>query len=252
MGETETTVGSYSVALPAHSVTIPKAFYVSKTPCTQAQWLALMGSNPSSFCTTNGSPDDDLTRPVEKVSFDMITTATTGFLDVLNGAATTRPASSTFRLPTEAEFEFACRAGSSTSYYFGAYDSGIPADVAIIETYGWFDGNSKIAPYTLTGSTHGVAQKLPNAWGLYDMIGSVWQVCEDDYHAAYDVTGAGVSVRPDDGTAWVDSPTRAIERSYRGGSFDLGAHNGQSKFRGPYDHDFFDWNTGFRVVLQLP
>ena len=243
MGETETTIGSYPVALSPHSVTIARAFYVAKVPCTQAQWLAIMGSNPSNF----SAPDyaEDLGRPVEKVSFDDITAPSTGFLDLLNAAALTRPAGSGFRLPSEAEFEHACRAGSTTNYYFGAFNPGAGAsDVATIATYIWSSSNS-------AGMTHPVGQLRPNAWGLYDMAGLVWQLCQDDWHASYDVTGIGIPARPDDGTAWVDIPGGA-ERTYRGGEFDAASEFCQSKFRQPYLQTYRDVNAGFRLVLQLP
>ena len=248
MGETDSPViVSEAAALPAHPVTIAKAFYIAKVPCTQAQWLAIMGGvNPSTFT------GDATKLPVESVSFDDITAATTGFLDKLNAAATGKPASSFFRLPTEAEYEYACRAGSrgNDNYYFGSYDPSSPADAAIIDTYMWSLSNSTSLSFP-SGSTQPVGVKLPNAWGLFDMIGNVWEVCQDDWHANYSVTGAGISPRPDDGTAWVDSP-RATLRAFRGGSCQHGAHYGQSKARGSDDHTLRSLTEGFRVVLQLP
>lgn len=259
MGETDTApviVSSNPAALTAHAVTIGKAFYVAKVPCTQAQWLAIMGINPSSFTTDDvPSSGDHLTRPVEMVSFDDITTPTTGFLAQLNAAtAGTRPPGSVFRLPTEAEYEYAFRAGSTgqNNYYFGSYDSGsINSTVLdLIDTYLWSSRNSASPAYPL-GSTRPVGMRLPNAWGLHDMAGNVWQVCQDDWHDSYDATGTGVPTLPVDGTAWVDSP-RAARRVFRGGSWQHNSHYGQSKSRGRDLPNSRDFTLGFRVVLEVP
>jgi formylglycine-generating enzyme required for sulfatase activity len=256
-------------ANPHHTVTLGKAFYVAKTLCTQAQWLALMGSNPSAFQLDDVSGSGDhLTRPVDTVAFNDIATSTTTpaytcFIDALNLAASSSLSSQlgggTFRLPSEAEYEYACRAGSTgdSNYFFGTQDPGNPAGEAVIDTYGWFvdNGASASAAYP-SGSTHPVGQKLPNAWGLYDMIGNLWEACQDSYHPAYDTTGTGIPTRPDDGTAWVDGPTaNNFQRSYRGGAWEHPSHYGQSKSRGPYPINSTDgpnWDEGFRVILQLP
>ena len=125
---------------PAHQVTLTNAFYMGKTEVTQAQWLAKMGSNPSAF---SGQPNN----PVENVSWNTIQS--------FNSATG-------LRLPTEAEWEFACRAGTTTARY------GVVWDVA------WYNDNSG-------GTTHAVATKLPNALGLYDTLGNVWEWCQDWY-----------------------------------------------------------------------
>ncbi|WLT30232.1 SUMF1/EgtB/PvdO family nonheme iron enzyme [Geothrix sp. PMB-07] len=238
MGESETTIGSEAVALPPHSVTLAKAFYVAKVPVTQAQWSALMsGNNPSDFVGP--------TFPVTNVSFDDITAPTTGFLDSLNAAASAKPTGSTFRLPTDAEFEYATRAGTTTNFYFGSYDTGVPADQSVVDTFVWSNSNS-------AGAIHPVGALLPNAWGLYDMSGLIWQLCQDDWHADYAASGPGIPALPVNGSAWVDSP-RAAGRVYRGGSWAGAPWQAQSKFRGPYNHnDALNNNAGFRVVLQLP
>ena len=128
---------------PVHQVTLTNAFYMGKTEVTQAQWQATMGSNPSYF---GGKPNN----PVENVSWNMIQ----GFITATS-----------LRLPTEAEWEFACRAGTTTVRY-GVFDN-----------IAWHDTNSD-------GTTHVVATKLPNALGLYDTIGNVWEWCQD-LNAAY-------------------------------------------------------------------
>jgi len=129
---------------PVHEVTISRAFDLQTTEVTQAQWAAVMGSNPSQF------HGDEL--PVERVA----ATEVDEFLRRLND---NDPAKN-YRLPTEAEWEYACRAGSTEARY-GEID-----DIA------WFHDNS-------ANTTHAVGTKQPNAWGLYDMLGNVWELTAD-------------------------------------------------------------------------
>ena len=134
-----------SDALPAHEVFISKAFYLGRTPVTQGQWQAKIESNPNYFQSPTYTLD--ASRPVEGRPWDMIQefNRVTGL-----------------RLPTEAEWEYACRAGDEASRY------GVLNDIA------WHSRNSCRA-------THSVATKLPNALGLYDMLGNVWELCADWY-----------------------------------------------------------------------
>ena len=155
---------------PAHQVTLTNAVYMGKTEVTQAQWQAKMGSNPSYFQGQSDSPS----RPVEQVSWDMSR-------DFITATG--------LRLPTEAEWEYACRAGTTAQRY------GVLDDIA------WYNGN----PY---GATHAVATKLPNAFGLYDTIGNVWEWCQD-----WNATYSSVSVTNPTG------PTTGTQRLFRGGSW---------------------------------
>jgi formylglycine-generating enzyme required for sulfatase activity len=228
---------SISAEDPQHSVTISQPFYMGQFEVTQAQWQAIKGNNPSHFCVAGGgAPTDDLTRPVETVSWDVITTPTTGFLAKLNAAtAATRPAGMVFRLPTEAEWEWACRAqttGTPTRFYWG--DD--PSDTDILNN-AWFLDNSD-------GGTHPVGTKTANAFGLYDMSGNVWEWCEDDWHSDY--TGA-----PTDGSAWVDNP-RGTDRMLRGGCWYYNASNCRSAYRWNLVSGNWGYVIGFRVVLGLP
>jgi formylglycine-generating enzyme required for sulfatase activity len=135
---------------PQHEVTISKPFYMGATEVTQAQYQAVMGTNPSGY--------GGATNPVERVSWN-------------DAAEFCRKLSEkirqTVRLPTEAEWEYACRAGTETASSFGDSD-------ADLGDYAWWRGNSG-------DTTHPVAQKKPNAWGLYDMHGNVWEWCADWY-----------------------------------------------------------------------
>ena len=130
---------------PVHRVRISRGFWMGKYPVTQAQWEKVMGENPSCFKGAD--------RPVEDVSWNEVQE----FLKKLSARGEGR-----FRLPTEAEWEYAARAGSREDRY------------GPVEEIGWYDRNSG-------GETHPVGQKQPNAWGLYDMLGNVWDWCQDWY-----------------------------------------------------------------------
>ena len=161
------------------------------TEVTQEMWEDVMGSNPSSGYGVGPS------YPVYNVSWDDCM----GFIDQLNSLDTEYE----YRLPSEAEWEYACRAGTTTAYYWGD---------EMNEAYCWFGFNSGQP----NSPTHPVGQKLPNAWGLYDMSGNVGEWCYDWYHDTY--SGA-----PQDGgtwislaSAWVDEDLGYPQRVYRGGS----------------------------------
>ena len=139
--------------LPRHQVKL-SAFAISKYPVTQAQWQAVMGNNPSNF------KGDD--RPVEQVSWNDCQ----AFCQKLSSIT-----GKTFRLPTEAEWECACRAGTQTIWHFGN-------DQGVLGQYAWFSGNSGY-------QTHPVGQLKPNAWDLYDMLGNVWEWCQDWFDERY-------------------------------------------------------------------
>jgi len=136
-----------------HKVTLTKGFYIGVTEVTQGLWKAVMGSNPSHFknCGDN--------CPMEQVSWNDCK----DFIRKLNRMV---PGGG-FRLPTEAEWEYAARAGTSTRFCFGNNDNWLGQ-------YAWYSSNSG-------SKTHAVGQKRPNSWGLYDMHGNVWEWCEDIY-----------------------------------------------------------------------
>ena len=148
---------------PQHEVTISKGFWMGKYEITQAQWKAVMGGkNPSFFQSAASATYDH--RPVESVSWD----DTQVFIKALNSAYPRMG----FRLPSEAEWEYACRAGTTTRFYWGD-----DLDYTEIGDYAWYGDNSD-------RQTHDVGGKLPNAWRLYDMSGNVLEWVQDRY-AAY-------------------------------------------------------------------
>lgn len=229
--------GSYTMGstqfgfLPLHAVTIGEAFYLAKTPTTQGQWKAVMGTNPSYFSMAGEgkTASDDLTRPVEMVSWDNIRNANTGFLDRLNAALP----SYGFRLPSEAEYEYACRAGTTTAYFFG---DDIGLEGATLSLYEWWNRNS-------SGTTHSVAALAPNPWGLYDIVGNVLEWTEDDWHGTS--TGA-----PSDGSIWIGNP-RGTTRVDRGAGWtgDYFGNFYRSSYRQSINPDQRVNVQGFRVAL---
>jgi formylglycine-generating enzyme required for sulfatase activity len=180
---------------PVHKVTISRPFYLGKFEVTQEQWQAVMGANPASFKGPK--------NPVENVSWDDCQIFLRELAKKIPGK--------TFKLPTEAQWEYACRAGGGTTYAFGD-------DPKMLGEYTWFLGNS--------GNTaHPVGQKKLNAWGLYDMQGNVCEWCADFYNSAYppgdatDPTGpaGGDGLHVLRGESWV-SNADTLRPSYRVGT----------------------------------
>jgi formylglycine-generating enzyme required for sulfatase activity/serine/threonine protein kinase len=229
-------------AKPEHKVRITKPFYLGKYEVTQAQYEKVGHSNPSKF----KSPD----LPVEQVSWDDAKSFC-NLLTKLCGAGSVRllsagagatgapargpagetpaaPAKLLFRLPTEAEWEYACRAGTITAYYTGEGEGAL-------KEAGWYKGNAG-------GKTHPVGQKKPNAWGLYDMHGNVWESVEDRYGDKYYAASPGI-----------DPPGSATgnECVLRGGSW----HNAPGDCRSAFRIRSFPGNRnndlGFRGRLDF-
>ena len=194
----------------SHLVRITKAFYLGKYEVTQEQWKAVMGANPSAFKGPK--------NPVEQVSWDDCQK----FLNKLNVKSSA--AEGVFRLPTEAQWEYACRAGSKTGYCFGDRESALGG-------YAWYGANSR-------NSTHPVGKKKPNSWGLYDMHGNVYEWCEDWYECDYFRKSP-----TDDPTG----PTTGSYRVFRGGNWANAGVDCRSAHRG-----FGELSTGslrgFRVA----
>jgi len=208
---------------PVHKVTITKPFYLGKYEVTQEQWEAVMGNNPSH----HKGPKN----PVEQVSWGDCRT----FLKKLNAKLAVR--GEKYSLPTEAQWEYACRAGTTTRYSFGD-------DAAVVGDHAWWSGNSE-------GTTHPVGQKKPNAWRLYDMHGNVREWCSDRWHQDY----YGISPAHDP-TGWDLGALSFIvsDRVFRGGCWGDGPGGYPDYFRcgarqcGPDDSYY---TVGFRVARSL-
>ncbi len=209
------TVGSER-EVPQHQVTFAHGFWISKYEVTQDQWAAVMGEMPAHFHGCRYGQTGN--RPIEQVSWHEIQ----GCIELLNAA---RPGMN-YRLPSEAEWEYACRAGTTTAYTWGGTYS-----AAELDKCAWYDANSG-------DSTHDAGTRQPNAWGIYDMYGNVWEWVQDTGHQNYN--GA-----PADGSAWEEPG--ATTRVARGGSF----YNGtgcRSAFRAFMGPEGFYGDYGFRIV----
>ena len=200
---------------PPHLVEITKPFYLQTTEVSQAQWKKVMGDNPSKF------KDCGDHCPVERVSwYDA-----QKFINKLNQME----GKNKYRLPTEAEWEYACRAGKKTVFAFGD-------DVIQLGEYAWYFDNSK-------GKTKPVGKRRPNAWGLYDMHGNVWEWCQDWYDD-YPSNSVTDPIGPDKGE----------ERVLRGGSWHDNSWSLRSANRGGYNpgdrsHSLSEY--GFRVARDF-
>jgi formylglycine-generating enzyme required for sulfatase activity len=208
MGSADNDEGADDDEKPQHQVNLQE-FYLGKFPVTQEQYQAIMGNNPSDF-------RDNPKNPVESVSWD----DAQEFCQKLSEKIGKK-----YRLPSEAEWEYACRAGTQTRYYFGD-------DEKLLGEYAWYIENSD-------SKTHPVGQKKPNNWGLYDMSGNVWEWCEDGWHENYQKA-------PTDGTAWNNNHSQTKVRVIRGGSWVNYPRICRSAYR--ITNGYRGFNLGFRVV----
>ncbi|MCP4701368.1 MAG: formylglycine-generating enzyme family protein [Gammaproteobacteria bacterium] len=201
---------------PRHEVTLTEGFWLFDTTVTQALWKAVTGKNPSRF----KGPD----RPVENVSWN----DAQEFIATVNGILP----GSKFRLPTEAQWEYACRAGTQTPFYFG--DNIMPEQVNYNGYFSYAGGAKGVR----RGETVAVKSLPPNAWGLYEMHGNVWEWCEDywsdNYPAEAQTDSAG--------------PTVDGSRVFRGGSWDNYARDVRSAYRDRLGPDSRFGYRGFRCA----
>ncbi|AKB26593.1 serine/threonine kinase [Methanosarcina sp. MTP4] len=202
----------YNDEQPVRKVTIKTSFLLSKYPVTQKQWKAVMGNNPSHFRCDN--------NPVEMVSWE----DAQEFIKKLNQME----GANEYRLPSEAEWEYACRAGTATKYYFGD-------DESKLGDYAWYSGNSG-------GKTHPVGEKNGNPWGIHDMHGNVWEWVQDKYHGNYE--GA-----PSDESAWEGGSSS--NRFKRGGSWFSVAGYCRSAYRSYLAPGSRLDYLGFRLLRKL-
>ncbi|MCL2705033.1 MAG: formylglycine-generating enzyme family protein [Spirochaetaceae bacterium] len=239
-----------------HRVTLTKGFYMSKYLVTQEQYQSVIGSNPSYFQNDPAIGEEQGKRPVERVSWyeaivfcnklsiekgltpvyikdgktnpDEWGTAPISDYDPIWDTIIMSSTAKGYRLPTEAEWEYACRAGKQTAFNNGNNDYTNNASVGAVA---WYSNNSD-------AKTHEVGKKIPNTWGLYDMHGNVYEWCWD-WYAAY----TGTATDP-------EGPASGTARVIRGGYWDSDAAGIRSAYR--IDDKPWDWNggVGFRLVRQ--
>ena len=210
MGSSDSGKGRGSEEGPVHRVRITRPFYMGKYEVTQGEWQRIMGENPSHFKGDR--------NPVEKVSWN-------DCQEFLSRAG------DGLRLPTEAQWEYACRAGSRERFCFGSDDASLGG-------YAWYSGNSG-------ETTHPVGEKIPNAWGLYDMHGNVWEWCADWYDGGYYANSPAEDPQ---------GPSSGQFRVLRGGSWVIGAVLCRSANRvgvGPDGRGSRVGGGGFRVFRGL-
>jgi len=222
MGSPDSEQGRFDDESPQREVVISRGFWLGETPVTQALWQAVMDVNPSHF--------KDPMRPVEQVSWED-SQKFIGRLGTLSKALeaedderfhrSLEEDDEHFRLPSEAEWEYACRAGTTTATYAGEIEIEGENNAPVLDKIAWYRGNSgvdydlevfvnssswpnKQHEHTRAG-TRRVKQKQPNQWGLHDMLGNVWEWCAD------------AADRAADGT--VSSDSKGVHRVYRGGSW---------------------------------
>jgi formylglycine-generating enzyme required for sulfatase activity len=228
MGSPDTEEGHFEYESPQHLVTVP-TFFMGKYPVTQAQYEVMMGNNPSYFQGAN--------RPVESVTWhDAVE-----FCDRLS-----RQSHRDYRLPSEAEWEYACRAGTTTPFHFGkTIDAEVAnyraEDLELGDTvYPGKYGKGRLGEFRQQTTPVGNF-KVANAFGLYDMHGNVWEWCLDHWHGSYEEA-------PNDGSAWISENDNYSRRLLRGGSWYNPPRDCRSACRHRYYADIRNYGFGFRVV----
>jgi formylglycine-generating enzyme required for sulfatase activity len=199
---------------------ITRGFWMGRYEVTQGEYNAVMGRNPAYF-------GGDTNRPVEYVSWLDATKYCAKLTERERTAGRLRPGY-IYRLPTEAEWEYACRAGTTTRFSYGD-DPGYSQ----LGNYAWYGSNS-------ASTTHVVGLKQPNAWGLYDMHGNVWEWCSDWYR----IYPGGSVTNP-------KGPTTGLGRVFRGGGWGEGGERCRSAYRGYSAPGNGGDGIGFRAVLAL-
>lgn len=208
---------------PQTTVILTRGFWIGKYEVTQREYLAIMNNNPSFFPT-------NLSGPVSSVSW-IDATNYCAKLTQQELAAGRIPAGTAYRLPTEAEWEYAARAGTSTRFSYGE-----DPDASSLTNYAWYAPNAGL-------SVHPVGLKLPNPWGLYDTEGNVWEWCSDWYS---DNLLGGIQVDP------LGPPSNAIgNKVMRGGGYDYFDSDCRSAHRYYHGQVLNDTDLGFRVVLAV-
>jgi formylglycine-generating enzyme required for sulfatase activity len=212
---------------PQHAVKISQPFLLGMHPVTQGQYEAVMGNNRRHFKGSNDLPVENVSW-IDAVTFCNKLSEREGMPPCyrINGDTVSNVGGSGYRLPTEAEWEFACRAGSASLFPWGDAPE-------TLGEHAWYKDNS-------SGQTHPVGQKKPNAWGLHDMLGNVWEWCSDWYDKTYYASSPG-SDPP--------GPPSASVRVYRGGGWGNYPRGARSAYRDRYEPGYRHYYLGFRLAL---
>jgi formylglycine-generating enzyme required for sulfatase activity len=222
MGSPDTEQGRFDDEV-LHQVTLTKGFWLADTTVTQVLWQTVKTDNPSHFNGDN--------RPVEQVSWN----DTQVFIQQLNITLQTLQPEYNLRLPTEAEWEYACRAGTQTPFNF---DRDLSLDK--VNYRGTWEFESDKWGEGALQATAEVKSYPCNAWGLYEMHGNVWEWCQDDWtYLSKDATTDPIGVQT------------GSSRVMRGGSWDYGGGNVRSGIRHWFDAGVRDYDLGFRLTLGL-
>lgn len=227
MGAGNQVPGAYDTEKPQHPVTISRAFSIGKNEVTQAQWEAVMGSNPYTLDRSNPyynvpGMKERITRPTHPATVSWLDAQE--FIKRLNA----KEGHNLYRLPTEAEWEYAARAGTTTAYSFGD-------NIGELSRYAWHGEDFA------KGGTHPVGQKLPNPWGLYDVHGNAWEWVQDFYSEYYYVNSPASDPQ---------GPASGRQHVVRGGSWHVTADSWRSTFRKGYAPDYRGISIGFRLVMM--
>jgi formylglycine-generating enzyme required for sulfatase activity len=223
---------------PRHEVEITKAFYLGVYEVTQAQYKKVMGTNPSSYSATGKGRNqvrgtDTSAFPVEQVTW----LEAVAFCEKLSALPAEKRLRRVYRLPTEAEWEYACRAGTKTAFAFGKGLSSRQANINGNFPYGGADKGPYVSRTVKVGSYQ------PNAWGLYDMHGNVWEWCQDWYDDNY----YKKSPRRDP-----PGPDQIGSRVLRGGCWYWHGLQARSAYRSYVGPDYRNHCVGFRVACSAP
>lgn len=227
MGASKQVTGAYDAEKPQHAVAISKPFSLGKYEVTQAQWEAVMGSNPYTLDRSNPyynvpGMKERITRPTHPATVSWLDAQE--FIKRLNA----KEGHNRYRLPTEAEWEYAARAGTTTAYSFGD-------NIRDLSRYAWHGEDFA------KGGTHPVGQKLPNPWGLYDVHGNAWEWMQDFYSESYYAKSPAADPK---------GPASGRQHVVRGGSWHVTADSWRSTTRKGYPPDYRGISIGFRLVMQ--
>lgn len=227
MGSSDNDSEARNFEKPQHAVTISKDFYIGKYEVTQEQWEKVMGANP--YTQERSNPYYNLPGMAERITRPNHPATVSWndaqeFITKLNEMENT----TRYRLPTEAEWEYVARAGTTTAYSFGD-------NADELSNYAWYGEGFD------HGGTHPVGLKRPNPWGLYDVHGNAWEWVQDWFNPNY----YSISTTQDP-----VGPEAGAERVVRGGSWHITANSWRSAFRRDYKPDYRGISIGFRIVLE--